>query len=450
MNTILKLSWYGIILLWLLQSCTAPAKITPATALENYLRNDDNTFKWEIDNVYESDQFNLYDLHLVSQNWRGHEWSHQLSVLVPEVVEHDEALLFISGGSNKKGEPNWKQPDDSNIKMMSMIAQRNNALVAVLFQVPNQPLYNDLTEDELISFTFHNFRNDKDYSWPLLFPMVKSAVKAMDAIQEFSKETLDRAVKSFLVSGASKRGWTTWLTGAQDKRVQAIAPMVIDMLNMPASIKYHLEAWGSYSIQIQDYVNLGIAQDVDTPDGQDLVAMVDPYSYRSQLTMPKLIFNGTNDEYWPVDAIKHYIDDIPGDNYLHYVPNAGHGLGDKQQAIQALNSFFGIMLNGENYPVYSWELEAHENELIFHIKNSDKNLAGVNIWTSESYDRDFRDNKFIREKVHFQNQEELDITVSFPDSGYRAFYVELIYPDQYGELFSLSTRMYVIDSQNLY
>jgi len=34
----------------------------------------------------------------------------------------------------------------------------------------------------------------------------------MDIIQEFSKKELHHKTKGFVVSGASKRGWTTWLT----------------------------------------------------------------------------------------------------------------------------------------------------------------------------------------------------------------------------------------------
>jgi len=199
---------------------------------------------------------------------------------------------------------------------MAQLAVKNSAMVAIIWQIPNQPLYDDLTEDELISFTLFNYKNDGDYTWPLLFPMVKTAVSAMDAIQEFSKETLDHKISRFVLSGGSKRGWTTWLTGANDPRVEAIAPMVIDVLNMPVNLDYQVKVWGDYSVQIKDYVKLGIPQDMHTENGNDITTMIDPYSYRDKLTMPKLILIGTNDEYWPVDAIKNYLGEIPGEK-LH-------------------------------------------------------------------------------------------------------------------------------------
>jgi PhoPQ-activated pathogenicity-related protein len=78
----------------------------------------------------------------------------------------------------------------------------------------------------LISYTLHQYKQDGDASWPLLFPMVKSAVRTMDAIQDFGKSRFQKNIDQFFISGASKRGWTTWLTAAtQDTRVKAIAPM---------------------------------------------------------------------------------------------------------------------------------------------------------------------------------------------------------------------------------
>lgn len=446
MNKTIKLS--GIVLLFwvLLFSCQTQQEVTPETALESYLENNDDSFAWELHDSHMQNGVNLYNLLVTSQKWREYTWRHQVAVIVPDEVKYDGALLFITGGSNKDEMPNWKKPDDSSIQMMGLIAQKNSAIVAVVFQVPNQPLFGDLTEDEIISLTLHNYRSDKDFTWPLLFPMVKSAQRAMDAVQEFSEETLHHKINRFLISGASKRGWTTWLTGASDPRVEAIAPMVIDMLNMPKSISYHVEAWGGYSIQIQDYVELEIAQDVNTPDGQEIVTMVDPFSYRKKLTMPKLIFNGTNDEYWPADVIKHYINEIPGENYLHYVPNAGHGLGDKKQAIQALSSFFAETLHNKKYPECSWSLEENGQEIVVKIDVSEDELTGVLLWTCNSEDRDFRDNEFVSQAIPTEAEDQISIKVNYPESGFRAFYIDLLYPDPNGDVYSKSTRMFVANS----
>ena len=72
--------------------------------------------------------------------------------------------------------------------------------------------------------------------WPLRLPMVKAVVRAMDATEDFLSKC-DECIKrpdkttSFITMGASKRGWTTWLTGAVDKRVIAMAPIVMDAAN---------------------------------------------------------------------------------------------------------------------------------------------------------------------------------------------------------------------------
>jgi PhoPQ-activated pathogenicity-related protein len=449
MNIRFKLSGAFIFFLLLFTCCTSEKEVTPETALQAYLQNSDTSFDWELHDTHESGDMNIYNLLVTSQTWREYIWRHQVTVIVPKEVRYDGALLFISGGSNTNEMPNWKKPDDGNIRMMQLVAQRNHAITAIVFQVPNQPLFGNRTEDDLISMTLHNYKEDKDFTWPLLFPMVKSAARAMDAVQAFSRTNLNHPVNRFVVAGASKRGWTTWLTGATDSRVEAIAPMVIDMLNMPVSISYHLEAWGDYSIQIQDYINLGIAQDVNTPGGQELTAMVDPFSYRQNLTMPKFIFNGTNDEYWPIDAIKHYIDDIPGENYLHYVPNAGHNLGDARQAIQALSAFFGETLQESGYPACSWELEETGQEIILRVKASEDILNGVILWTSESEDRDFRDNKFLGNKIEADSKEPITIRLNYPEAGFKAFYVDLLYPDPNGDLYSKSTRVFVADQNRV-
>ena len=46
-----------------------------------------------------------------------------------------------------------------------------------------------------------------DPKWPARMPMTKSAVAAMDVIQDIFNES---QVQEFVITGASKRGWATW------------------------------------------------------------------------------------------------------------------------------------------------------------------------------------------------------------------------------------------------
>ncbi len=265
----------------------AQNKVSPQTALKSYIDAKDKSYQWVLKDSTTLGTVKAYHLLLTSQKWREYTWRHQLTVFVPSTTQYDGALLFITGGSNKAEQPNWSTADQLWAPLAG-IAEKNKGIVALIKQVPNQPLYGTMTEDELISHTLHQFKGDKDYTWPLLFPMVKSAVKAMDAVQEFSKQKVKHTVNNFVVTGASKRGWTTWLSAAiDDQRVKAIAPMVIDMLNMPATLDYQFKTYGEYSVQIEDYVKLGIPQNTDTEEGKAITAMIDPYSYRSKLTYPR-------------------------------------------------------------------------------------------------------------------------------------------------------------------
>lgn len=423
----------------------------PSKALQNYLKNEDKTYKWELKESFSEGDVTAYSLLLTSQKWREHTWTHELTLIVPKENKYDGALLFITGGSiNKDGLPNWSGKGEKLLKPLAGVALKNKAIVALLKQVPNQPLYGGKTEDELISYTLHNYKKDGDPTWPLLFPMVKSAAKAMDAVQEFAKQKLNHQVSRFVVSGASKRGWTTWLTGASDPRVAAIGPMVIDILNMPVSLDYQIKTWGEYSIQIEDYVKLGIPQTARTPGGAAITQMVDPYSYRKTLTMPKMIFMGTNDEYWVVDNIKNYYDSIPGQNFIHYVPNAGHDLGGGKQAMEALGAFFGNTLQNNPYQICSWKAEPQKDGVRLKVKATGKKLVDVLVWSADSKDKDFRDEKWESKSLGISKKSKINYKQSFPSSGYRAFYLDLKYEDPNGGTYTESTRMFVTNTEEVF
>jgi PhoPQ-activated pathogenicity-related protein len=220
-------------------------------------------------------------------------------------------------------------------------------------------------------------------------------------------------------------------------------------LNMPVNVDYQKMVWGDYSIEIADYVKLGIAQQLGTAGGKELVKMIDPYSYRKNLMMPKMIFMGTNDPYWPVDAVKNYIDSIPGDNHICYTPNAEHDLGDKKTAFAGLSALIGSTVTGKGLPACIYTVAENNGTVTVKIKPSADLLIGAALWSSDSKDEDFRDEKWTGKSISLTDKHEFTVEVKIPDSGYRAFYVDLKYKAPYGDDFTQSTRMFVTDNHKL-
>jgi PhoPQ-activated pathogenicity-related protein len=177
--------------------------------------------------------------------------------------------------------------------------------------------------------------------------------------------------------------------------------------------------------------------------------MIDPYSYRDSLTMPKMIFMGTNDKYWPADAVKNYYFDIPGENYIHYEPNIGHNIGDGPGTMKALSAFFNIVIYNRKHHACEWQVNYDTAGTFLTLKASPE-LKKVTLWSCNSQDQDFRNEKYTSRDIQFENPAEIMIKVDHPLSGYRAFYVDLTYPDPVEGTYSKTTRMFVADSKELF
>ncbi len=267
-----------------------------------------------------------------SQTWQGKPWKHTIELCVPNTNQYPDKIILVitgdKGSTNQDTEQAWK------------LAELSKISVATLYDIPNQPLFtNELREDELIAHTFIQYLETKDDNWPLLFPMTKAAVKAMDALEIHTAKIGEKAAE-FVITGASKRGWTTWLVGAlAQKRVIGIAPMVFDFLNFPAQLEHQRKIWGKFSPMFQPYVEQGLPQIVGSEIGQDLIKRVDPHAYTETLKTPKLIICGANDPYWAIDSATLYYDDLQEPKAILYVPNSGHDLEDKKRVLNTLAVF---------------------------------------------------------------------------------------------------------------
>jgi PhoPQ-activated pathogenicity-related protein len=349
-------------------------------------------------------------------------------------------LLWNTGGN----------PGPVDMTLGMMLAKTIQAPCAFLYNIPNQPLFDGKKEDALIAETFVRFLQTKDENWPLLFPMVKSVVKAMDALEAFSQQEWKHPVKGFIISGASKRGWTTWLTGASDPRVRAICPLVIDTLNMMKQNDHQIEAFGGYSEQIRDYTQRGLVPAPKTSVAHKLWTMVDPYVYRDKLRLPKLIINGNNDPYWTADALNLYWDDLPGDKWVLYVPNAGHNLREKSadgrvgnptRAVTGLAAFVRLQSAGKPMPKLTWRHRDANGSCILKVEATPA-PKGARLWIAQAPTQDFREARWVEKPAKVDGQTVIG-EVTPPKTGYQAFYAELDYAVDDLE-YHLSTQIRVV------
>jgi len=121
-------------------------------------------------NTKKNDAGTVYELHLVSQKWEGIIWEHGLVVFNPTNAKPASTMLLLNTGGN---------PGGQFFILGLELAKRIGAPVAVLFNIPNQPLYDGKKEDALIAETFVRFLDGsgKDEDWPLLFPMTKASAR---------------------------------------------------------------------------------------------------------------------------------------------------------------------------------------------------------------------------------------------------------------------------------
>lgn len=404
-------------------------------ALADYIRRPDASFSWRKTEARKLKGFDAARLDLVSQTWRDNVWSHQVLVVRPRELRHPGiAFLFITGDGDV----------EHQLGLLETLASRSGALAAALNRVPNQPLYDGRKEDALIAYTFDQYLKTGDATWPLLFPMVKSAVRAMDAVQAFALDDWNQPVRHFVVSGASKRGWTTWLTAAADPRVEAIAPIVIDMLNMKVQAQWAEAMYGRQSEQIKDYTDLNLIARMDEPRMVELRGFVDPYSYRSRYRLPKLLLLGTNDPYWVVDSLRNYWNALPDPKLVFQTPNAGHDLGGGAEAKQTLAAFFQMVADRQALPEMTWRFETNSPARAAVEVQVSQPAKRFRLWTADSATRDFRQAKWSSQPLLAESPTHVRAEVAKPAQGYRAYLVEAEMTSRGGHTYNLSTEARVI------
>jgi PhoPQ-activated pathogenicity-related protein len=448
-----KLLCIGMLLL--LSAMGWAQSATQPTALDQYIAKPDPVYGWKLVSTIPGGGYQAFVLELTSQTWRSEAevdrpvWKHWLTIVRPDTIQTNKALLFIGSGGNRDPAP--KGASERAVDM----ALDTQSVVAELGMVPNQPLFfadskdKGRSEDDLIAYTRVKHFSTKDDFWLVRLAMVKSGIRAMDAVQEFLASDAGGKVKvdQWVVSGGSKRGWTTWLVGAVDPRVIAIMPIVIDALNSEQITRHHFEAYGFFSEALDDYVNHGLfPHKIGTPEYQAVLNIEDPYQYRNRerLKIPKYLVNASGDQFFLPDNSQFYFGQLQEEKYLRYVPNAKHNLAGSDSR-ESLTAFYQAIIDNRPRPKFSWKKEK-DGTLIVSVKDAPQE---VNLWAATNPNaRDFRLDSigkgYLKTVLKEQKPGVYVGRVEKPIRGYSAFFIELVYPSGGKYPFKFTTEVSIV------
>jgi len=459
------------------------------TVLEQYVKTPDDEFEYSLVKTRYDVFYTTYIFDITSQAWHYDEvepgkWKHWLVIVEPRLfgeyterlpffslVKTDTALLYLLRGDADHED----RPSDASPQAVQL-AMDTRSIVAELHGIPigpvtffdeqpedygtfwcddDNPFKKDdedcellREEDSLQARAFDLALSTEDFTWSLMAPMTKAVISGMDVMQEFFQQRFlgRQVVNGFVLTGHSKRGHIAWLAAALDSRVTGVVPVSYDLLNLSEQVLLQEASWPMRSPEQDANEEFDLYNRFKSDIGTQLLADIDPYAYRDRLTAPALILVGTGDNYSCSDGANIYLKDMPGDTRISYMPNYGHDIREIPEVQNSISAFYRRLIKNQPMPDFTWEGLA---DGVFKVMPSIEKPVEVKLWTATNPSaRDFRENPEIPWTSNFLKAGANGAytgTVTRPEQGYTAFYIELIYRDsEYGPLYTLATPITIL------
>ena len=342
----------------------AAASLTPLgnvslTPLDAYVSTIDPLYKWHDTGVtvkFPLLKSTAHILNVTSQSWlttkeaigpNGNIWTHQVAVVIPQkLTSRGTATAVLTGGCNEDrthgGGPKPPPHDEEYMELAATIADKTGVIVIVVYQIPNchilypsDPTQKHRSEDAMIAWAWRQYLDSKlddprlKAEWLPRLPMVKAGFACMKAAEEYvatgptavvaaseaaaiaagASVSAPFQVKGWVVGGASKRGWTTWMVGAVAAqcawcpKVIGITPLVPIVPFLNHSIHMQRRSLDGFTFAFRDYLDAGTVTRFDTPEFEEAMQIVDPGYYRQRLAaIPKLAVVSSDDEFMQLDC----------------------------------------------------------------------------------------------------------------------------------------------------
>lgn len=379
-----------------------------------FVQHNDRAYKYKFQSQNDTDNVTIKTYILDSQKWPIEAdddiattiWRHKLTLYIPKSVKHSQAMFYVSGGYNTDIDGKEIFGPSKESLNFTKISIDNQTPVVVIENVPNQYLLINSVpkkEDQILAFTYKKVMEDPMRNAYLAghLPMVKSIIKGMDASQEIlAKNGFN--ISQFVIVGASKRGWAAWLASLEDERISAIIPVVIDILNVQQNIKHICNSYKNHCPPaLRDYKAEGITDSIESKEFANLMEIEDPFTYinlsqySKQASIPKYIINTSGDDFYAPDSSKFYFNQLKGDNYIRYLPDAMHYLAgnpisdylnNMKLLNEAISNYLYFHINNISLPNVSWKFSDNKINIDSSLKPEK-----IKLWTAHNEEeRDFR------------------------------------------------------------
>ncbi|WP_449430795.1 PhoPQ-activated protein PqaA family protein [Pseudomonas putida] len=379
-------------------------------------------------------------LQMVSQQWapspvlEPRRWEHEVELHVPQDAVPGKALLVVNNGVRHGPQ----QTPDYAREALREVALKARIAVVMVSDVPNQYVtFSDaeqpMREDVAVAHTWAHWLLDEAAApeLPLHVPMAAAASRAMDlATRELAGQGL--AVERFIITGASKRGWSAWLTALADERVMAIIPSVIDVADASQMLVGLRQRYGGHlPAALWPYQQAGVLQQLGSPAFERLMAMMDPMQYLDEegrrLAIPKYLVSASGDDFFAPDPVTDYQQRLPGQTSLRVLPNSDHG-GVRQAVVSTLVPALTRLRDGKPLPSVRVSKSGQAGQMA--VDFSEPPVA-VKVWTANNgQDRDFRYACGVRyQSETLQPRQSFSLPRTPPTSGWQAQFVEAKFAD---------------------
>jgi PhoPQ-activated pathogenicity-related protein len=386
--------------------------------------------------------------HMISQTWSPQglvkpvQWEHEVTIYIPANVIGRRALLVLNNGT-RHGDATHEPTGPTYLKTPTLIAIANatSTIVISVSDVPNQHLTfqeegTPRKEDDSVARSWALFlaAPAQRPTMSLHVPMAAVVWQTMTLAQRQLKSW---HINYFILTGASKRGWATWLAASTDPRIDAIAPFVFDLLGTKAGLKHIYKTYGNnWPIAFAPYYQAHIDRQIGTPPFDLLMQIEDPLQYihsryGGRRSLSKYIINASGDEFFVPDNSRFYYDLLPGAKTLRVVPNLSH-YGISAFTEQSLIAFVNRIQRSQPLPKVDAKRVESSRSLHLQVRFSEYPVS-VTLWTATNPTaRDFRyacGIRYMPTTLPLNVNLGLDVPLTSPTRGWQAAFVEATFHD---------------------